>query len=458
VAIFDPVSGLTSLDESWRLARSSAYERLALAEERLGRRDKALKDCSESIRIVDSLVAADPQKMKLRERLASLLVTMGDIYAKLDRFEAADEKYRKALEIRTVLAAAQGAPDEPKWLLAATTSRLASLQLDRSRRDEALTLTRSSIALLEPLVASNSSGHALQRELSIAYYLMGDILRTGKRADEALSWLEKDLAVSAKLAEAAPENLVWRHDLAASLERLGLVLTDLDRRDAAHQAYVKAIDIGEDLIKRASKRPEWQRDTAATLARDGDLLAKLGRVDQAVTAFRRALELREQLALTQEEVVWQRELEDAYRHARSVLLENGRVTEAIETAEQQLLATSFAADSEPDKPERVARALGGLCWTALFTKDADYIERAVWAGRTAVELMPNLNFAKLNHAHALMYAGDVDAAERIYLDGARGNDEGSAGWRKSVRKDFAELTARHLDHPLMAKIEKEMGD
>jgi tetratricopeptide (TPR) repeat protein len=437
VAIFAPDSRLASLDESWRLARSRAYEQLALAEERLGRRDKALDDCAESVRIVDSLVAADPQKAELRERLASLSVTMGDIYAKLDRFEAADEKYRKALEIRTVLADTQGAPDESKWLLAATTSRLASLQLDRSKRDEALTSTRSSITLLEPLVTSNGSSHALQRELSIAYYLMGDILRTAKKADEALSWLEKDLAVSARLVEAAPDNLLWRHDLATSLERLGLVLTDLGRRDAAHEAYVKAIDIGEDLIKRATKRPEWQRDTAATLVRDGELLAKLERLDQAVTAFRRALELREQLALTQEEAFWQRELE---------------------TAEQQLLATSFAPDSESDKPERVARALGGLCWTALFTKDADYIERAVWAGRTAVELMPDLSFARLNHAHALMYAGKVEAAERIYLDGARGTDEGSAEWRKSVRKDFAELTARNLSHPLMAKIEKEMGD
>jgi hypothetical protein len=177
-----------------------------------------------------------------------------------------------------------------------------------------------------------------------------------------------------------------------------------------------------------------------------------------VTAFRRGLELREQLALTQEEAFWQHELEDNYRHARTALLESGRVVEALETAEQQLLATSFAADTEPNKLERVARALGSLCWTALFTGDAKDIERAVWAGRNGVELMPELSFVKLNHAHALMYAGDLEAAERIYLDGARGTDKASAEWRKSVRKDFAELTARKLSHPLMAKIEKEITD
>jgi tetratricopeptide (TPR) repeat protein len=446
------------LDESSRLARSRAYEQLALAEERLGRREKALDDCTESVRIVDSLVAADPQKVELRERLASLLVTTGDIYAKLNRLETAEEKYRKALAIRTALAEGQGAPDESKWLLAAASSRLANLQLRSYRHEEALSSTRSSIALLEPLVASNAGSHALQRELSIAYHLMGDIQRAAKKADKALSWFEKDLAISEKLAEATPDNLVWQHDLATSLERIGLVLTDLDRGDAAHDAYVKAIEIGENLVKRASKRPEWQQDTAAMLARDGDILTKLGRTDEAVKAYRRGLELREQLALTQEEASWQRELEDTYRHARSVLLESGRTVEALETAEQQLLATSFSADSEPNKLERVARALGSLCWTALFTKVPKDIERAVWACRNGVELMPDLSFVKLNHAHALMYAGDVGAAEQIYLDGARGTDKASAEWRKSVRKDFAELAARRFKHPLMAKIEKEIGD
>ena len=307
-------------------------------------------------------------------------------------------------------------------------------------------------------MASNASSHALQRELSIAYHLMGDILRAAKKADKALGWFEKDLAISERLAEAAPDNLVWQHDLATSLERIALVLTDLDRRDAAHDAYVRAIEIGENLVRRASKRPEWQQDTAAMLARDGDILTKLGRTDEAVEAYRRGLELREQLALTQEEASWQHELEDTYRHARSVLLESGRAVEALETAEQQLLATSFSADSEPNKLERVARALGSLCWTALFTKVPKDIERAVWACRNGVELMPDLSFIKLNQAHALMYAGDVGAATRIYLDGARGTHKANAEWRKSVRKDFAELAARRLRHPLMAKIESEIGD
>jgi tetratricopeptide (TPR) repeat protein len=458
LGIFGPDASPASLDASARLAKSRAYEQLALARERLGRREKALDDGAESARIVDSLVAADAGNAQLRERLASLSAMMGDINAKLKRSEPAERQYRKAIEIRTALADAQGAPTEPTRLLADSYLRLANVQVKGSTQEEALASIRSSLALLEPLVASGAGNRALQRELSIAYQMMGDLLGAAKKADEAVGWFEKDVAVSEELAAAAPDNLLWQHDLTISLQKIGLALTNLGRLPAARDAYVKAIGIGDDLVKRGSKRPEWQRDDAATLIYYGEVLAKLEQTDEAIKAFRRGLDLREELALSQEEASWQRELEDAYRHARTALLDGGRVAEALDAAWQQLLATSFSADTEPDKPERVARALGGLCWTALFTGVREDVQRALWACQNGVDLMPNLGFVKLNHAHALMYAGDEAAAERIYLDGARGSDEASAKWRANVRGDFAKFDKRHLRRPLMAKIEKEIGD
>jgi tetratricopeptide (TPR) repeat protein len=458
LAIFGPDANPASLDASARLAKSRAYEQLALTKERLGRREKALDDCGESARIVDSLVAADAGNAELRERLASLSAMMGDINAKLKRWQPAEQEYRKAIEIRTALADARGAPTESKRLLADSYSRLANVQVRGSTQEEALSSIRSSLALLEPLVASGAGNHDLQRDLSIAYQMMGDLLGAAKNANEAVGWFEKDVAISEKLAAAEPHNLLWQHDLTISLQKIGLALTGLGRLPAARDAYFRAIGIGDDLAKRGSKRPEWQRDDAATLIYYGEILAKLEHTDEAIKAFRRGLDLREELALSQEEASWQRELEDAYRHARAALLDSGRVTEALEAAWQQLLATSFSADTEPDKPERVARALGGLCWTALFTGVQEDIQRALWACQNGVELMPDLGFVKLNHAHALMYAGDEAAAERIYLDGARGSDEASAKWRANVREDFAKFDKQHLRRPLMAKIEKEIGD
>jgi hypothetical protein len=105
--------------------------------------------------------------------------------------------------------------------------------------------------------------------------------------------------------------------------------------------------------------------------------------DQAVATFRHALSLREQLAASFEEENWQRELEAAYRRTSELILSMGRAPEALETAEQYLLATSLAPDQRADKPERVARALGTVCWSALFARD---FHRALWTGREAVAI------------------------------------------------------------------------
>jgi tetratricopeptide (TPR) repeat protein len=450
VVILTPPSKLPSLDDAWLIARSKAFEKRALANERLGRREQALKDISESVTVVEPLATQTPDKVAAREHLAGVVLTKGDINAKLNAFDAADADYRRAIDMRTALAAA---PDQAR-LQGAATLKLANLHLGRSKYDDALAATQSSIGLLERLSATGTPSALLQRDLSVAYSLMADILRRTSKSADALPWLDKDLALATKLAASAPDNLLWQHDLEISHDKQGLVLMGLGRLEDAHSAYTKAIAVGEALSKRERKRPQWQRDLAATLVRDGDVLIALKRADQAVVPFRRALAIREELASTQEDPFWQRELEDAYRHTRSILLKNGRVMEAYETAEQQLLATSFAADSDADKPERVARALGSLGWTSLFAQN---VPRAVWAGQTAVELKPDLGFAKLNYAHALMYAGETAAATKIYVDGARGTDKNSAQWRQNIRDDFAELRAAKLEHPVMTTIEQAIG-
>lgn len=236
ITIFAAQPAAASLEGTWLDARSRAYERLALAEERLGRRDQALKDSTESVRIAEQVSLAAPGNDDLRERLAAVLQTKADIHAKLAQHDAAEADYRKAIEIRTALARGSGVTGEHQRRVASTTLKLASLKLARAQRADALALTQSSIALLEPLAAGGGTPGALQRDLSIAYSLMADIQRGAGKSGDALSWLEKDLAVAAKLAEAAPGNLLWQHDLETSLDRLGLVLTDLNRLDDAHAA------------------------------------------------------------------------------------------------------------------------------------------------------------------------------------------------------------------------------
>ena len=228
----------------------------------------------------------------------------------------------------------------------------------------------------------------------------------------------------------------------------------MGKNELALEAYDKAIVAGDALAAGKRMRLEWLRDTAAALEYRGLLLNHLGRSTEAILAFRRSLAIRERLASSSMDVKWQRELESAYRKTRETLLTSNHPAEALKTAEQQLFATSLATDSEPGRNERVARALGSLGWTSILARD---VPRAVWAGEQAVALAPDLRFAKLNYAHALMYSGDAGAARQIYLEGLSGDGQAAGEWRQMIRKDFKDLSERQLEIPLMAEIDREIG-
>jgi hypothetical protein len=127
----------------------------------------------------------------------------------------------------------------------------------------------------------------------------------------------------------------------------------------------------------------------------------------------------------------------------------GREEEALETAEQYLLATSSAADGDKIKAERIGRALGTLCWSALLAKK---FPRAVWAGRHAVDLAPELNWVRANYAHALMLSGQSQKAKEIYVGFGSLSPDAAKQWKDQILKDFEEMKKRGLEDLLMGQI------
>jgi tetratricopeptide (TPR) repeat protein len=441
-------------DSRWQMMRSQLHQRLGLAAARLDRTERAARDLAASLKLAEELAAASPSSLDVRERLAVALQDMGDISVKSGSFDDAEQHYTKLLVMRSADVEAPGASEIARRQLAVAHNRMANLFFEQLKLDAAIEASRKAIVILDQLRATRATDPAARRELSTAYQLTADALRAAKKPTEALAWLEKDFAITKALAESDATNAIWQHDLATTYAKLGQLQKDLGRTDAALATIAKAVDVGEALNAHGRRRPEWLRDTAAALESRGTILTQIGRAKEAVPTFLRGLALREQVAASSMDVSWQRELEDAYRRTRNVLLKNNYPIEALETAEQQVFAISLAPDDTPGKNERVARALAQLCWTALFARS---IPRAEWAGEYALALDPALDMAKLNYAHALMYAGKAADARRLYMSGLNASVEAAAKWRKSIRSDFSDLADRKLQHPMMAEIDREIG-
>jgi tetratricopeptide (TPR) repeat protein len=453
VAMLEAGAGPRSRDAGWQLARLGSHDRMAQIEKKLGDTARASAELSKNLNIAQRLAKEDPDNKKWLQALAVIHQELGDLGLDAKRFSDAESHYRSTLELRTQIAGFLGNSVEARREQAIARSRLGNLLVAEQKFAQAIEPYREGEIILESLVNSSPSNTELQRDLSVSYQHLADALTATGRFGDALGWLQKDISVTRTLSEVDLDNLHRQRDLASSYERLGRLLEKLDRANEALEIYAKSVGILEAIVAKDPSQSAWQRDAAVALENMGKLTARLGNPHRAVDNFRRALSWREQLAASFEEDSWQHELELAYRRTSELILSMGQPPESLETAEQYLLATSLAPDQKADKPERVARALGTVCWSALFARD---FSRGLWAGREAVALAPRLDWVKLNYAHALMFSDHADEAAAIYLGESAQGGEMADKWRNAILKDFAELKSKGLSHKQMDDIERRV--
>jgi tetratricopeptide (TPR) repeat protein len=438
----------------WRFALIGAYDRLSRAAVIMGQRDQVEAALQNGLATARALAMEVPLDEAAIRSVAWLNQNMGDWLLYEKQTDEAERLYKEALAIRTSVAAVPGASLDAKREFVISIGRMGDVQLARGNADEAIEKYTNSIRLIDELVMLNPSDAALRHDLSVIYQRMADALSKAGKPEDALLWIKRDVEIADTLLASADADPVRLHDLASSYDRLARAQEALDQMEAALKTYEKAYETLKLITARNPRASAWHRDEAGVLETLGKLLLRLQNPDRAIEAFRRALSIREALAASFEQQSWQIELESAYRRTSELMSAMGRPQDAFETAEHYLLATALAPDTRTDKPERVARALGTLCWHALL---AGNVARSVWAGNQGLMLMPGLDWVKLNYAHALMFSGETENARAIYLKGLARDDVAASAWKVSIRRDFDDFRKRNMKSKLMVEIASRVG-
>jgi tetratricopeptide (TPR) repeat protein len=436
-----------SPDPQWQLARFNVYNGLAKAALKGDDQDAAVAALTKAMVVAQERAAAEPQAAQWRQKLAILHQRIGELYVEQERLAEALEQYRAGAALWRELASVPELSPLARQQLAFSLGQLGDLEMKRRNIEQALTFYKDSVSALEQLAAAVTPGTDLQRDLSVGYQQIADALLVAGRAGEAIVWVDKDLAISQRTAADAPPS--QQRDLASSYDRRARALEQLGRNAEALDAYGKGVSLVEAAAAADGAEPSWHRDAAAMIESMGKLLGKMGRRERAISLLRRALSIRESLAASLEEPEWQAEVEAAYRRISELMRSIDREDEALETAEQYLLATSSATDADKSKAERIARALGTLCWSALLAKN---FPRAIWAGQHAVDLDPELNWVRSNYAHALMLSGQRQKAREIYLGYDSPSPHAAKQWKDQILKDFEEMKKRRIEDSLMGEI------
>ena len=138
----------------------------------------------------------------------------------------------------------------------------------------------------------------LQRELSVSYNRIGDVLVAQGNLTAALKSFRASLTIRERLAKADAGNAGWQSDLAVSFSRIGEVLVARGNLEEALKSFRASHDIIERLAKADVGNAGWQSDLAVSYNRIGDVFVAQGNLAAALKRFRASYDIVERLALS----------------------------------------------------------------------------------------------------------------------------------------------------------------
>ena len=125
-----------------------------------------------------------------------------------------------------------------------------------------------------------------ERDLSVSYDRVGDVLVAQGNLPEALKSFRDGLAIADRLAKADPGNAGWQRDLSVSYNKIGDVLVAQGNLPEALKSFRDGLAIGDRLAKADPGNAGWQRDLSVSYNKIGDVLVAQGNLPEALKSFR----------------------------------------------------------------------------------------------------------------------------------------------------------------------------
>ncbi len=228
-------------------------------------------------------------------------------------------------------------------------NKLGDLLLQEGKGGEARKAYEDGLAISRKLAEEDPHNAQAQRDLSISYERLGDLLRQEGKGGEARKAYEDGLAIRRKLAEEDPHNAQAQRDLSVSYERLGDLLLQEGKGGEARKAYEDALAIRRKLAAEDPHNAQAQRDLSISYNKLGDLLLQEGKGGEARKAYEDGLAIRRKLAEEDPHNAHaQRDLSYSFFQVSKTLAELGKHDEAIEYAEASLKVDERLSAMDPN--------------------------------------------------------------------------------------------------------------
>ena len=303
----------------------------------LGRREEALAQALEAVRLNRHLAQARPNAFLLN--LVTSLNTLGNMLGDLGRWEEALAQAQEVVCINRELA--QARPNAFLPDLAGALNNLANRLSDLGRQEDALAQAQEAVRLYRQLALARPD--AFLPDLAMSLNILAQTLSDLGRRGDALAQAKEAVRLHRQLAHARPD--AFLPNLAASLNTLANRLSDLGQREDALAQAQEAVRIFRQL---AEARPDaFLSYLAGSLSNLANNLNDLGRREDALAKAQEAVRILRQLAQARPDAFLP-DLAMSLNNLAATLNALGRREEALAQAQEVVRLYRQLVPARPD--------------------------------------------------------------------------------------------------------------
>jgi len=239
----------------------------------------------------------DPEHWKAQTGYLAVMDNEGMAYDKLSRYAEASAVWEEAIQqCRLML---EGEEDEVRSDTLKRYISLINLKLSEDdwrekRLDESLVHIEDSLKLHQELITKDTSRNSYRRELSLAIYKKGQLLRQLNRYREAEAALREGIQLAKQLVNENPQNLGFQRELLTVESGLGWILEHQGKVDESHALTLSLKPRYEKLLASIPDDAELRRDyvlnlqaLASTGFRQGDTPLAMASLKEALKHIRK---------------------------------------------------------------------------------------------------------------------------------------------------------------------------
>ncbi|MBX2979464.1 MAG: tetratricopeptide repeat protein [Flavobacteriales bacterium] len=301
----------------------------------------------EAVTWYQELLQLDPLWSEVYDALFWRLTLDGDRKALYEALPAVRLMREKADSIAHRFVAALPNDQVAQRDLSVSYNNLGDLLLQEGKGVEARRAYEDGLAISRKLAQGDPHNAQAQRDLSISYNKLGDLLLQEGKGVEARRAYEDGLAISRKLAQDDPHNAQAQRDLSVSYSKLGDLLRQEGKGVEARTAYEEDLRISRKLAEADPHNAQAQRDLSVSYSKLGDLLLQEGKGVEARTAYEDGLAISRKLAEADaHNAQAQRDLSVSYTKLGDLLRQEGKGVEARKAYEDGLAISRKLAEAD----------------------------------------------------------------------------------------------------------------